>query len=108
MGYQADRDFARKIHTEAGLSFLEVFVDAPLNVVEDRDPKGLYKKARAGQIKCFTGLDAPYEAPEKAEIHPERSGVCAEGGESDHDRAERSGSASLPRLQLDGEMQTLN
>jgi adenylylsulfate kinase len=67
--YQADRDFARKIHDDAGLQFLEVFVDAPLATVEDRDPKGLYKKARAGLIKGFTGLDAPYEAPTKPEIH---------------------------------------
>merc|ERR1719161_141088 len=67
--YQADRDFARKIHDDAGLQFLEVYVDAPLPVAEDRDPKGLYKKARAGQIKGFTGLDAPYEAPTKPEIH---------------------------------------
>merc|ERR1712146_17921 len=58
--YQADRDFARKIHDDAGLQFFEVFVDAPLATVEDRDPKGLYKKARAGLIKGFTGLDAPY------------------------------------------------
>merc|ERR1719152_418660 len=67
--YQADRDFARKIHDDAGLGFLEVFVDASLAVAEARDPKGLYKKARAGQIKGFTGLDAPYEAPPKPEIH---------------------------------------
>ena len=46
-----------------------MFVDAPLDVVEQRDPKGLYKKARAGEIKEFTGISAPYEAPENAEIH---------------------------------------
>ena len=45
-----------------------MFVDAPLNVCESRDPKGLYKKARAGQIKDFTGIDDPYEAPENAEL----------------------------------------
>ena len=49
--YRADRDLARKIHDEAGLNFIEVFVDAPLEVVEQRDPKGLYKKARAGEIR---------------------------------------------------------
>lgn len=49
--YRADRDLARKIHEEAGLIFIEVFVDAPLEVVEQRDPKGLYKKARAGEIR---------------------------------------------------------
>lgn len=48
---------------------MEVFVDAPLNVVEERDPKGLYKKARAGKIKDFTGIDAPYEQPEDPEVH---------------------------------------
>merc|ERR1719161_2062589 len=67
--YQADRDFARKIHDDASLPFMEVYIDAPLSVVEGRDPKGLYKKARAGKIKGFTGIDAPYEAPDKPEIH---------------------------------------
>merc|ERR1719313_1817272 len=67
--YKADRQFAREVHRNASLPFMEVFIDAPLNVVEGRDPKGLYKKARAGKIKGFTGIDAPYEAPEKAEIH---------------------------------------
>ncbi|EGN99911.1 hypothetical protein SERLA73DRAFT_135441 [Serpula lacrymans var. lacrymans S7.3] len=67
--YRADRRLARELHDKAGLSFIEVFVDAPLSVVEQRDPKGLYKKARAGEIKEFTGISAPYEAPENAEIH---------------------------------------
>ncbi|KAI0312569.1 Adenylylsulfate kinase-domain-containing protein [Amylostereum chailletii] len=67
--YRADRDLAREIHDKAGLGFVEVFVDAPLEVVEQRDPKGLYKKARAGEIKEFTGISAPYEAPENPEIH---------------------------------------
>merc|ERR1712003_285905 len=67
--YAADRQFAREIHEKAGLPFMEVFIDAPLSVVEERDPKGLYKKARAGQIKGFTGIDAPYEAPVNPEIH---------------------------------------
>merc|ERR1740138_177745 len=61
--YAADRQFAREIHTNSSLPFMEVFIDAPLKTVEARDPKGLYKKARAGQIKGFTGIDAPYEAP---------------------------------------------
>jgi len=52
---------------EAG-EFLEVFVDTPLAVCEERDPKGLYRKARAGDIKHFTGIDSPYEVPENAEI----------------------------------------
>merc|ERR1711907_802934 len=67
--YAADRAYAREVHENATLPFMEVFVDAPLDTVEQRDPKGLYKKARAGQIKGFTGIDAPYEAPEKPEVH---------------------------------------
>ncbi len=49
--YRADRALARELHEQAGLGFVEVFIDAPLHVVEQRDPKGLYKKARAGEIK---------------------------------------------------------
>ncbi|KAF8502318.1 adenylylsulfate kinase [Russula emetica] len=67
--YRADRDLARQIHEEAGLNFIEVFIDAPLEVVEQRDPKGLYKKARAGEIREFTGISAPYEPPLNAELH---------------------------------------
>ncbi|HJR90904.1 MAG TPA: adenylyl-sulfate kinase, partial [Acidimicrobiia bacterium] len=61
--YRADRDRVRAIHAEAGLAFVEVFVDTPIEVCEARDPKGLYAKARAGEIKGFTGIDDPYEAP---------------------------------------------
>ncbi|GAA94802.1 uncharacterized protein L969DRAFT_90826 [Mixia osmundae IAM 14324] len=67
--YKADRETARKIHEESKLAFIEVFVDATLEEVERRDPKGLYKKARAGEIKEFTGITAPYEAPDKPEVH---------------------------------------
>ncbi|KIP03322.1 hypothetical protein PHLGIDRAFT_130221 [Phlebiopsis gigantea 11061_1 CR5-6] len=67
--YIADRAVARELHAKAGLAFIEVFVDAPLAVVEQRDPKGLYKKARAGEIKDFTGISAPYEAPVSPEVH---------------------------------------
>ncbi len=66
--YRADRDNARKIHKEAGLPFIEVYVRAPIDVCEKRDPKGLYKKARAGEIKEFTGISAPYEEPLRPEI----------------------------------------
>ena len=66
--YKKDRDFARQIHEEAGLGFVECWVNTPLEVCEERDPKGLYKKARAGEIKGFTGIDDPYEAPDKAEL----------------------------------------
>lgn len=69
--YRRDRDRARKIVEGSGASgdFIEVFVDTPLSVCESRDPKGLYKKARAGEIKNFTGISDPYEAPESPEIH---------------------------------------
>ena len=64
--YRADRDAARAINP-AG-AFVEVFVDCPIEICEKRDPKGLYKKARAGELKGFTGIDDPYEAPLKAEL----------------------------------------
>ena len=64
--YAKDRDSAREI---VGESFLEVFVDAPLEVCEARDPKGLYKRARAGEIAEFTGLTAPYDAPQNPDMH---------------------------------------
>ena len=66
--YRADRARVRALHEAAGLPFVEVFVNTPIEVCEARDPKGLYKKARAGEIKGFTGIDDPYEAPERAEI----------------------------------------
>ena len=66
--YRADRRRAREIALEAKAEFIEVFVDAPLRVCEERDPKDLYKKARAGKIRDFTGIDAPYEAPEDPDI----------------------------------------
>ncbi len=64
--YRVDRDRVRESLAEG--DFIEILVDAPLEVCEERDPKGLYKKARAGEIKGFTGIDDPYEAPQKAEI----------------------------------------
>jgi adenylylsulfate kinase len=88
--YISDRALVRELHEKSSLGFIEVFVDAPLEVVEERDPKGLYKKARTGEIKgthvksvtlCvyrhptvlrfqeFTGVSAPYEAPPSPEIH---------------------------------------
>ncbi|MFL6529865.1 MAG: adenylyl-sulfate kinase [Chthoniobacterales bacterium] len=67
--YRMDRERARAIALEATAEFIEVFVDAPLAVCEERDPKSLYKKARAGEIREFTGIDAPYELPENPEIH---------------------------------------
>ena len=64
--YREDRDMARALVPEG--RFFEIHVDCALDICEERDPKGLYKKARAGEIKEFTGIDAPYEAPEKPEI----------------------------------------
>ena len=66
--YRADRDNVRALHAASGMEYIEVFVDVPLEIAEQRDPKGLYKKARAGEIKNFTGIDDPYEAPENPEI----------------------------------------
>ncbi|MFZ4751585.1 MAG: adenylyl-sulfate kinase [Phycisphaerales bacterium] len=66
--FRADRDGVRALHDEWKLPFLEVFVDVPLAVAESRDPKGLYRKARAGEIRDFTGIHQPYEAPERAEL----------------------------------------
>mgnify|MGYP002403499058 FL=1 len=63
-----ERERAREIHAERGLPFFEVFVDTPLEVCEQRDPKGLYAKARRGEISQFTGIDSPYERPEHADI----------------------------------------
>lgn len=64
--FRSERAFAREL---VGADFIEVFVDAPLEVCERRDVKGLYKKARAGSIASFTGISSPYEAPEAPEIH---------------------------------------
>ena len=64
--YREDRQLARDLSDN---DFVEIFVDAPLDACEQRDPKGLYKKARAGEIPEFTGISAPYEAPEKPELH---------------------------------------
>lgn len=66
--YRADRQIARDLASNDG-SFIEVFVDCPLSVCEERDPKGLYKKAKDGLIKEFTGISAPYEPPINPEIH---------------------------------------
>ena len=65
--FRSERRLARDLLPEG--EFIEVFIDAPLAVAEGRDPKGLYKKARRGEIKHFTGIDSPYEAPENAELH---------------------------------------
>jgi len=66
--YRAGRDRARAAHEAAGIPFVEVFVDTPIELCEQRDPKGLYAKARAGEITGFTGIDDPYEAPAVPEL----------------------------------------
>jgi bifunctional enzyme CysN/CysC len=71
--YRADRDLVRALHAEAEIPFVEVFVDTPLELCEQRDPKGLYRKARAGELTGFTGIDDPYEPPSAPELvlHPD-------------------------------------
>lgn len=66
--YREDRDQVRALHEEGGYNFIEVHVNCSLECAESRDPKGLYKKARSGEIKNFTGIDAPYEPPLNPEI----------------------------------------
>ena len=65
--YRKDRDAVRALHVAGQLPFFEIHVNTPIETCEERDPKGLYKKARAGQLKNFTGIDDPYEQP----LHPE-------------------------------------
>lgn len=67
--YRAGREWARQIHAAAGLPFVEVFVDAPLQTCMERDVKGLYARAIAGEIPHFTGISDPYEPPEEPELH---------------------------------------
>ena len=74
--YKADRNNVRKMH--AAGDFIEVYVNAPLEVCEARDPKGLYKKARAGELKGFTGIDDPYEAPDAPELELDAGTKTAE------------------------------
>ena len=74
--YRSERRSVRELF-DAG-EFVEVFVDTPLAECEERDPKGLYRKARAGEIRNFTGIDAPYEQPESPEVHLRTAGLRAE------------------------------
>ncbi len=66
--YRAARDLARRLHDSADIRFVELFIDTPLEICEQRDPKGLYKMARAGEITGMTGIDDPYEAPLSPEL----------------------------------------
>ena len=74
--FRAERRMARSLF-EAG-EFIEVFVDAPLDVCERRDPKGLFARARRGEVKDFTGIDSPYEPPEKPEVRVDSAGRSPE------------------------------
>ncbi len=76
--YRAHRDHVRARHQQLGIPFIEVFVDAPLAIAEQRDPKGLYKKARSGEIAAFTGVSDPYESPLHAELHLRTDQLSAE------------------------------
>lgn len=71
--FRCDREMARELQDEN--EFLEIFVDTPLQICEERDPKGLYRKARAGEIPNFTGIDSPYEPPDNPEIHLETGDI---------------------------------
>lgn len=66
--FQKDRQLVREIHQQDDLPFIEVFIDTPIEVCEERDPKNLYAKARRGEIKNFTGIDSPYEIPENPQL----------------------------------------
>lgn len=66
--YRKDRDLVRELHAKGSLPFIEVYVNTPIATCEQRDPKGLYKKARAGELKGFTGIDDPYEEPLRPEF----------------------------------------
>ena len=91
---EKDRQLARE--TIGAEDFLEIFINTPLEVCEQRDVKGLYKKARAGEIKNFTGLDAPYEAPEKPELEIKTEAVSVEAA------VDQILEVLLPKIKLNG------
>jgi bifunctional enzyme CysN/CysC len=74
--YRAERQMARDLMGEG--EFVEIFVSTPLNIAEQRDVKGLYKKARSGELKNFTGIDSPYEVPDKPELTLDTTDTSAE------------------------------
>jgi bifunctional enzyme CysN/CysC len=94
--FRAERRMARALFQEG--EFHEVHVDTPINVAETRDPKGLYKKARRGELKNFTGIDSPYEAPESPEIYIDTT----------KHTAEQSAEAIVEALQLAGKLNAAN
>jgi adenylylsulfate kinase len=78
--YRKDRDLVRSLHDEGKLPFIEIFVNTPIQTCEQRDPKGLYKKARAGQLKGFTGIDDPYEPPLNPEVTLDATNISPQEG----------------------------
>ncbi len=78
--YRKDRDIVRALHVEGKLPFIEIYVNTPIETCEQRDPKGLYKKARAGQLKGFTGIDDPYEEPLKPEVTLDATSLSPQQG----------------------------
>jgi adenylylsulfate kinase len=88
--YRKDRDGVRTLHAAANLPFVEIHLNTPIETCEKRDPKGLYKKARAGEIKGFTGIDDPYEAPAQPELR-------LDGGNKDADTLAEEVIAHLER-----------
>ena len=95
--YRGDRDAVRALMPEG--DFIEVYMRIPLSVCEERDPKGLYKAARAGKIKGFTGIDDPYEEPLNAEIVME---VAKEGGDGTLAPPEKMAAAIIEMLEQKG------
>lgn len=95
--YRIDRARARAVALQAGAEFVEIFVDAPLAVCEERDPKGLYQKARSGKLKGFTGIDAPYEPPVDPEI------AVRTDSQTVPESVDQILTVLLPRLRLDTE-----
>ena len=73
--YRKDRDLVRELHVAGKVPFIEIYTNTPIAVCEQRDPKGLYKKARAGQLKGFTGVDDPYEPPLEPELTIDATGM---------------------------------
>lgn len=74
--FRSERCMARELMEE--VEFIEIFVDTPLDIAEERDPKGLYKKARRGELKNFTGIDSAYEAPEAPELRLDTTSISSE------------------------------
>ncbi len=94
--FRSERQMARALFDDG--EFFEVYVDTPLAVAEERDPKGLYKKARRGELQHFTGIDSPYEPPEDPELRLDTTGCRSPRRGRDRDRAARAQrAAAAPR-----------